>query len=302
MNTNIYWPIYKNIESEFNNLMFNIHIDDTQLNVYSSKISDLILRASAEIESISKELYKLHGGPKTSNIRYDEDAIVFLNTLWNLEQKVVIVISYNCFITKKEVRPFKKNEMRTGSTRQTYSWNNSYQNLKHDRANSLSFGNVKYLFEVTAALFILNIYYKDLIYDLEDDSTASKFDLSMGSSIYSIKLHNNTNISIDKEYEKNTDFDECIYLLLATNETYTKVQDALKKVNEETLERNRQQILNYLTAEKITDPKTIQSTTDNVIEKIKTDNMVAVAKENGINLLSALNGLRYEAILNKKQY
>jgi hypothetical protein len=76
MNTNIYWPVYKNIESEFNNLMFNIHIDDNQLNVYSSKITDLILRSSAEIESLSKELYKLNGGTKSiEKIKYDDDAI-----------------------------------------------------------------------------------------------------------------------------------------------------------------------------------------------------------------------------------
>jgi len=55
--TNIYWPVYKNLEDEFGKLMFSIHIDDNQMNVYSSKISDLILRASTEIESISKELY-----------------------------------------------------------------------------------------------------------------------------------------------------------------------------------------------------------------------------------------------------
>jgi hypothetical protein len=87
MGNNIYWPIYMNIEKEFNELMFCIHIDDKQVDVYSSKISDLIFRASTEIESLAKELYKNNNGQKLSNIKYDKDALCFLNSLWDLESK-----------------------------------------------------------------------------------------------------------------------------------------------------------------------------------------------------------------------
>ena len=77
---NFYWPIFKNLENEFSKLMYDIHIDDEQLNVYSSKISDLILRSAIEIESISKELYYSNGGTECGNIRYDDVAIKYLNT------------------------------------------------------------------------------------------------------------------------------------------------------------------------------------------------------------------------------
>ncbi len=60
--TNIYWPIYKNLESEVQKLSYSIHINDEQQKVYSSNISDIILRAATEIESISKELYITNGG------------------------------------------------------------------------------------------------------------------------------------------------------------------------------------------------------------------------------------------------
>ena len=53
---NIYWPVYANLEKGVDELAFAIHIDDSQLGVYSSRITDLILRAAAEIESLSKEL------------------------------------------------------------------------------------------------------------------------------------------------------------------------------------------------------------------------------------------------------
>lgn len=106
--TNIYWPVYKNLESGVLKLSYSIHIDDNQLNVYSSFITDLILRASAEIESISKELYKNNGGLKTEKINYDTDALRHLNKLWKLENKVLLISSANCFQSIKELKPFIK--------------------------------------------------------------------------------------------------------------------------------------------------------------------------------------------------
>ncbi len=76
---NIYWPIYLNIESEVNKLMYAIHMSDDNRRVYSSIISDLILRCSAEIESLSKELYRANGGTKTGNLAYDYDCLKFLD-------------------------------------------------------------------------------------------------------------------------------------------------------------------------------------------------------------------------------
>ncbi len=175
---NIYWPVYKNLEREFSELMFNIHIDDSQLGVYSLRISDLILRAAVEIESIAKDLYSLNGGAKTSYIKYDEDAIKHLNKLWKLGKKVVIISSLNCFVSNRLIYPFVKNKKRTGSDRHTYGWNDAYQNIKHDRANNLAYGNLRYLFDIMAALFILNIYYKDETIGLEKDSKATTFPIS----------------------------------------------------------------------------------------------------------------------------
>jgi hypothetical protein len=306
MNSNIYWPIFKNIESEFNNLMFNIHIDDNQLNVYSSKISDLILRASTEIESLSKELYKIYGGTKTINIKYDEDALTYLNDIWRLQEKKVILSSYNCFTTNKIIEPFKKSEVRTGSSRLTYSWNNSYQNLKHDRANSLNFGSVKYLIDVTAALYVLNIYYKKDVFDLNENANGSNFDNSLGSSIFSVMLHVNQGISVGKDYSKNQDFNECVYLLKPTDNTRDKVQAALKKMNEMTNERNKENLINEILKRiqpmNISSQEEIHEKLKEVAEKIKSDNMIQVAKENRNLLIDSFKTLRYEAILNTNQY
>ena len=59
---NLYWPVYKNLEKEVLELSNQVHFDDTQLSIYSVKISDLLIRCSVEIESISKDLFESHGG------------------------------------------------------------------------------------------------------------------------------------------------------------------------------------------------------------------------------------------------
>jgi hypothetical protein len=51
---NLYWPVYKNIEKEVLELSNQIHFDDTQLSIYSIKISELLIRCSVEIEAISR--------------------------------------------------------------------------------------------------------------------------------------------------------------------------------------------------------------------------------------------------------
>lgn len=217
--TNIYWPVYKNLEAELLRLSYDIHIDDNQLNVYSLKISDLILRSSAEIESISKDLYKSNGGKKTDNIYYDEDAIKYLNGLWKLDQKVVLLSSINCFQSNRELKPFKKNERKTSNGKLTFSWNNAYQNLKHNRANSLQYGNLKYLFDILAALFVLNLYYKNEIINLNKDFGSANFPINLGSEVFAIKLHN-YGYDGRGNYLKKPDYDECIYLTKFTDKSH----------------------------------------------------------------------------------
>ena len=52
--TNIYWPVYKNLESELNKLTFVIHIDDNQLNTITTQLSEKF----GEIKANPRELLK----------------------------------------------------------------------------------------------------------------------------------------------------------------------------------------------------------------------------------------------------
>ncbi|MDL2239153.1 hypothetical protein LJC25_01885 [Bacteroidales bacterium OttesenSCG-928-K03] len=300
--TNIYWPVYKNIEQETIKLSYNIHFDDNQLNVFSTKIMDLILRAAAEIESISKELYKLNGGSKTGEIKYDEDAIKYLKNIWKIDKKEVIISNSNCFQTTRVILPFVKNETRTGKTTLTYSWNNAYQNLKHDRANSLNFGSVKYLFDILAALFILNIYYKNETFSLNTDSQGTIFPINLGSDLFSVILSKENGGLINGSYHKNTDFDKAIYFIKMTNEDTLNVD----KCHEEFQQQFKEQLL--------MEPKITTYLSDNnkIIDDLTHYDIVSILGTDDhfkalqrcsklFELRNILNNSQYEAVLNKNQ-
>ena len=83
MKNNLYWNVYKSLERELLALAEIIHIDDKQLDVYSMKIADLLIRTSVEIESISKELYFREGGTKPD----DKDLLGFVRVKMVFEQQ-----------------------------------------------------------------------------------------------------------------------------------------------------------------------------------------------------------------------
>ena len=115
----------------------------------------MILRASTEIESISKDLYQQIGGTKDRNdIKYDFDAIKLIEQKWLLSKKIVIIANGNCHFSNLILKPFIKDEKRTGKSTLTFGWNNAYQNLKHDRSQSLKFASIKNLFNIMAALIM----------------------------------------------------------------------------------------------------------------------------------------------------
>ena len=81
---NLYWHVYQNLEKELLDIGDTVFIVDGQLDVYSVRIADLLVRTCVEIESIAKELYFANGGPKPREKRpyFDQDCLGFLNDKW----------------------------------------------------------------------------------------------------------------------------------------------------------------------------------------------------------------------------
>lgn len=200
--SDIYWQTYLNLESSLIHLSRQILITDVsqtninggvanknwrdQLCVFSPYIADLLVTCCVQVEAISKELYFAHGGDKerdSAQIFFDEDCIGLVNRKWDAGKKIVNVTSPMFYLVKEEnksLRPLNKAERRKGAY-----WEKAYQAVKHDRFESMPMGNVKALIQAMAALYLLNIYYRNEAW-LTSINNVKNFDYSMGSAIFSI--------------------------------------------------------------------------------------------------------------------
>lgn len=172
--SNLYWSIYKNLENELLSLTNQIHFDDKQLNVYSTKLVDLILRASIEIESISKDIYARnggnsnpvdeHGNPKT--LYFDTDCLEYLNKKWNICDKEISIIATNTYFTNKTNITFQP--LKNSNKRGKNTWKIAYQAIKHNREENLLKASLKNCIYAIGALYILNLYFIDKEFSQND--------------------------------------------------------------------------------------------------------------------------------------
>lgn len=153
-------------------------IDKKQLKVYSIKIADLILRTVAECENIAKELCKIEKikfRDKNNHVRKVvnfNEYIEGIDQKYNLQQKLVSFQfenkAQNTFSFKHQ--PFEKVKKKIdGKERNVWNWYFAYNKIKHDRINNYKEANVENLINALAALFLLNVYYKNQIFYSEED-------------------------------------------------------------------------------------------------------------------------------------
>lgn len=246
---NVFWPVYKNLEQEVLNLSKYVIFNDEQLNVYSLAIADLIIRASIDVESISKELYYRLGGEKNvldkdgnkRDLYFDTDCIEMLKEKWKIDKKKISIAAPNFFYEKNEHKcfaPLYKANKRGDSG---CKWKRAYQALKHDRINSLKKASIENLIYVMGALYILNIYYKEETMSLADNDV---FDNRLGSEIFSVAYSKQSSFSLSLEMDdkninffEGNDMDESIYIITydlpsikSIHENYVKdVQESIRK-------------------------------------------------------------------------
>ena len=173
---NLYYPVYKQIETEVIGLASSIHFSDNQLNVYSLKIAELILRCAVEIESLMKDIYRNNMKVEPKN---PGACIKWIDDNWKISDKEVFIVSPVFHIDSfRIIKPF---DYKDKSPEDFYS---SYCAIKHDREKNLSKANLNTLIRSLAALYILNIYFLGERFYLGDDHHASKLDKSAGSQIF----------------------------------------------------------------------------------------------------------------------
>ncbi|WP_418499073.1 hypothetical protein [Flagellimonas sp.] len=308
MNSNIYWSIFKNIEREVVHLSNQVHFDDDQLKIYSVKIAELLIRTCVELESISKDLYLLYGGVKPNNneLYFDTDCIQHLESKWKLSCKKVFVASSNFYFELDENKillPLNKANKRGTSS---CDWLRAYQAVKHNRSKNFKKGNLKHLLKALAGLFLLNIYYRNLSFNLDKDASGGTFEENIGSEIFAIKTHSNPSINIQGTYQKKDDFDECTYLIIPTEETKIVAQNALVSLNnkaQEEYEKNvGKKVVEELNKIEITPDFNLEEKAIEIAKKFRTENLEVLAKRNGNMISKAFKDLKYKAILNVNQF
>jgi hypothetical protein len=297
--SNLYWPIYKNIEKEVLELSNLIHFDDEQISVYSVKITELLIRCSVEIESISKDLYIAEGGeiPQNRDLYFDTDCLQTLEDKWLLSKKVLILSSSTFHYQEennKVLTPLYKSYKRGTSGS---DWKKAYQAVKHERVTSLTKGNIGNLIRALGALLILNIYFKNDVFELEKDNKAISFPINCGSDLFSIKIHKWTGNDGQGAYVKAADFDECVYLAKWTNGTESKMKQATEKMHSSNLEFALQhpKMVEWLKTNKIE-----EYTGHNLIWDVLglEDYKIMLAKTSPV-MTDASKAIEYEAIINK---
>ena len=287
---NLYWPVYQNLEDEFLNITHFIHFDDNQLNIYSEKFVDLLLRIWVEIESISKQVIT-----PESEMYFDTICIDYLEKIWKLSSKLVYISNASMYFSSDNsiLYPLKKANKRGTSGSK---WKRAYQAIKHNRFNNFKQGNLSNCINSLAALYILNIYFKNKEYKLGDEKGVNSFDLSQGSKIFSIKTCKCN--SFNGEIK---DDDESIYIINYTDSFIAKWNEnniLLNKTLIEEIVKDSKFIdeLNNknISLKDLSDVTKIQNIigADNYVEHLK----VALRKSNINNLIS---NQQFRAYLNK---
>ena len=199
----IFWQTYLNLEKEVIEVSKYIFITDevtirtdgketqiscdSQLKVFSPHIADLLVRCCVQIEALSKELYYTNGGEKSrgsKDVFFDEDCLKLIDKKWETGKKEVLVAAPFFNLTKDENRVLRP--LRNAHKRSCVSWAKAYQAVKHDRFSSLQSGNVKALLHAMAALYLLNLYFRNDVRGVTFHEL-SKCDYSMGSSLFAVK-------------------------------------------------------------------------------------------------------------------
>lgn len=180
MEQNLFFPIYKQLEKELSELSYYISFDKKQLNVYSIKISDLLLRTVSEIENIAKELCKKENIKFYDKKRHIRKFVNFNEYVDKLEEKYLLSKKFvefkldnaNQNIYDFKLTPFFKDKEIKGKSSKVFSWYFAYNKIKHDRVKYFKQANLNNLIHALAALFLLNIYYLDKVfYDISDYNT-----------------------------------------------------------------------------------------------------------------------------------
>lgn len=303
-----FWNAYKRLEREVLELAEYIHISEDQLDVYSLKIGDLLVRTAIEAETLVKLLYHENGGtkPNGKDLYFDTDCFKLLEDKWTLSKKTIVVTAPSFFLTENRMLcPLHKAYKRGTSSSK---WQIAYQAVKHDRVNNQKSGNIGNLLLALGALYILNIYYRGANFPNVTDETASNIDWGLGSELFSVKISpETTGKSVKDIYVKKEDYDESIYLVKHTDDTAKVMVELFDDIQNEVNKNTSLGVTDRFN--ELKDAGDIQVDKDNMIEQLKKvyndlhdENFRKELEKRKMEIHQVFLQLKLEAVLNTNQY
>ena len=167
----LFFQIYQSLEKELLGMTDYIHFSENNLDVYSVKLANFILRANVESESLLKELFKRtehYKGltQKEKNLELENNTYTEVNEVYKLEKKTIYIASEIFYFQDKYSEPFipfkyKKNGKDSHKI---------YNSIKHDKVNNLKKADLETVINMLGTLFILNsCFFPELIQKEQDD-------------------------------------------------------------------------------------------------------------------------------------
>ena len=167
----LFFQIYQSLEKELLGMTDYIHFSENNLDVYSVKLANFILRANVESESLLKELFKRtehYKGltQKEKNLELENNTYTEVNEVYKLEKKTIYIASEIFYFQDKYSEPFipfkyKKNGKDSHKI---------YNAMKHDKVNNFKKADLETAINMLGTLFILNsCFFPELIQKEQDD-------------------------------------------------------------------------------------------------------------------------------------
>lgn len=237
----LYWCVYKNLEKEVIALTDVISFDDTQMNVYSIRIAELILRIAAEIESLCKDLYETLALPHPNNgFKFDFHCIKAFNERWGIESKVVTIVHPLVRFSQKDIYPFKNATNGTAEKCTSNIWKFANNEVKHNLRNCLKSATIRALVEGMAALYLLNVYsrYQQHPQGLQSRTAAELFDPTLGSDLFKVGVQRVLDVHGDADRFEMLAVEpdlKSVFRIIPTNDALKCMRDLLKRVSSDAI-------------------------------------------------------------------
>jgi len=138
------WPYFYRIEREVFEISEYIHFDTHNENCYGERLAKLIIVIGSEIDT---NLRVMTGGDKKSNMRTWKQWL----SRWN--PAIVNIYIDNSLNFRNSNTPFGDLELN-----KTFEWWNAYNEIKHNRHQNFNLATISTLTDITAALFVVNMY------------------------------------------------------------------------------------------------------------------------------------------------